>query len=124
MQDDVHNSPITKALSTESYRASWKHMKPNMSSSPYGPSFVDYIASSRNDQISAFDATMANIPYATGYNPKAWTQMTDVLIPKKSHSLLVEKLRIIVLFHAMFNMNNKRIGREMVTNAERLKQIP
>ena len=67
---------------------------------------------------------MVNIPYATGYNPKAWTQMTDVLIPKKSHSSLVEKLRIIVLFHALFNLNNKRIGREMVANAERLQQIP
>ncbi len=83
-----------------------------------------YIAGSQDDQIAAFDATMANIPYATGYNPKAWSQMTDVLIPKKSHSSLVEKLRIIVLFHAMFNMNNKRVGQEMVANAERLKQIP
>jgi hypothetical protein len=124
MQDTVKHHPISKAISTESYRESWKRMKPNTSSSPYGPSFVDYIAGSQDDQIAAFDATMANIPYATRYNPKAWSQMTDVLIPKKSHSSLVEKLRIIVLFHAMFNMNNKRIGREMVANAERLQQIP
>jgi hypothetical protein len=28
------------------------------------------------------------------------------------------------LFHALFNLNDKRIGGEMVANAERLKQIP
>jgi hypothetical protein len=50
--------------------------------------------------------------------------MTDVFIPKKSHSTLVDKLRIIVLFHAMFNLNNKRIRRDMVANAKRLGQIP
>ena len=120
----VKDQPLSKAISTESYQQSWSKMKPNTSSSPAGPSFVDYIASSRDPQIAEFDATMANIPYASGYTPHAWTQMTDVLIPKKSHSSLVEKLRIIVLFHAMFNMNNKRVGREMVANAERLQQIP
>ena len=120
----VQDQPISKAISTESYREGWSKMKPNTSSSPAGPSFVDYIAGSRDPQIADFDATMANIPYASGYTPYAWTQMTDVLIPKKSHSSLVEKLRIIVLFHALFNMNNKRVGREMVANAERLHLIP
>ncbi len=124
MNDEVQGQAISKAISTASYKEGWKKMKPNTSSSPFGPTFVDYIAGSRDDEIADFDVTMANIPYASGYTPTAWTQMTDVLIPKKSHSSLVEKLRIIVLFHALFNLNNKRIGREMVANAERLKQIP
>jgi hypothetical protein len=124
MNPEVRDQTLSKAITTQSYQESWKRMRPNTSCSPSGPSFVDYIAGSRDNHIAAFDTTMANIPYAGGYTPKAWTQMTDVLIPKKSHSSLVEKLRIIVLFHAMFNMNNKRIGREMVANAERLGQIP
>jgi hypothetical protein len=124
MQEVVQGQELHKAISTASYQDSWRHMRPNTSCSPSGPSFVDYIAGSHDNDIADFDATMANIPYASGYTPKNWTQMTDVLIPKKSHSSLVEKLRIIVLFHAMFNMNNKRIGREMVANAERLRQIP
>jgi hypothetical protein len=123
MPEVVQDQPLSKAISTESYWESWGKMKPNTSCSPSGPSFVDYITGSRDPQIAAFDATMANIPYASGYTLSAWTQMTDVLIPKKSHSSLVEKLRIIVLFHAMFNMNNKRVGREMVANAERLNEI-
>ena len=120
----VTDTPLSKAILTESYRKSWSKMKPNTSSSPFGPSFVNYIAGSRDSKICEFDATMANIPYASGYTPQAWTQMTDVLIPKKSHSALVEKLHIIVLFHSMFNMNNKRVGQEMVANAEKLQQIP
>ena len=124
MQDVVKDQPLSRAISTASYQASWARMKPNTSSSMSGPSFVDYIAGSRDNKIADFDATMANIPYASGYTPKDWTKMTDVFIPKKSHSALVEKLRIIALFHSMFNMNNKRIGRDMVANAERLGQIP
>jgi hypothetical protein len=125
MDQAVRDSePISKAISTESYRKSWSKMKSNTSSSPFGPSFVHYIAGSRDQQIADFDATMANIPYASGYNPTTWTKMIDVLIPKKTTSAAIEKLRIIVLFHALFNMNNKRIGREMIANAERLQQIP
>ena len=125
MEDAVRNAkPITKMISTESYQNSWKKMKPNTASSPFGPEFVHYIAGSQDKQIAEFDATMANIPYASGYTPEAWTKFVDVLIPKKTTSSAIEKLRIIVLFHALFNMNNKRIGREMVANAERLNQIP
>jgi hypothetical protein len=125
MDDTVRNAPpITKVISTASYQASWQKMKPNTSSSPFGPEFVHYIAGSQDQQVAEFDATMANIPYASGYTPAAWTKFVDVLIPKKTTSAAIEKLRIIVLFHALFNMNNKRIGREMVANAEKLNQIP
>jgi hypothetical protein len=86
------NGPISKAISTKSYQDSWKRMKPNMSSSPFGPAFVHYIAGSHDDQIAAFDATMANIPYASGYSPEAWMKMVDVLIPKKTTSSAIEKL--------------------------------
>jgi hypothetical protein len=102
--------PISKAISTESYQASWKKMKANTSSSPFGPAFVHYIAGSQDKQIADFDATMANSPYASGYSPDAWIKMVDVLIPKKTTPSAIEKLRIIVLFHALFNMNNKRLG--------------
>jgi hypothetical protein len=125
METEVRDAPpITKAISTQSYQESWKKMRPNTSCSPFGPEFVQYIAGSRDGQIADFDATMANIPYASGYTPEAWKKFIDVLIPKKNASAAIEKLRIIVLFHALFNMNNKRIGRDMIANAEKLHQIP
>jgi hypothetical protein len=104
--------PISKVISTQSYQNSWKKLKPNTSSSPFGPTFVHYIAGSRDQQIAEFDATMANIPYASGYSPEVWIKMVDILIPKKKMFAAIEKLRILVLFHALFSMNNKRTGRE------------
>jgi hypothetical protein len=84
MEASVRDSPpISKSISTESHQAGWKKMKPNISCSPFGPAFVQYIAGSRHPKIAAFDATMANIPYASGYSPEVWTKMIDVLIPKK-----------------------------------------
>jgi hypothetical protein len=102
--------PVSRAISTQSYRDSWKKMKPNTSSSHFEPAFVHYIAGSQDLQIAEFDATMANIPYASGYSPEAWTKFTNVLIPKKTTSSAIEKLRIIVLFHALFNLNEKYRG--------------
>jgi hypothetical protein len=61
------------------------------------------------------------MPVDTTQNPG---KIVDVLIPKTTTLAAIEKLRIIVLFHALFNMNNKRIGREMVANAKTLQQIP
>jgi hypothetical protein len=72
MLPSIQDQVITKAITTKSWQASWKRMKPNTSSSPFRPSFVDYIAGSRNDRIAEFDAIMANIPYVGGYTPKAW----------------------------------------------------
>jgi hypothetical protein len=73
MESVVRNAtPVSRVISMASYQASWKKMKPNTSSSHFGPEFVHYIAGSRDIQIAEFEATMAKIPYASGYNPEAW----------------------------------------------------
>ena len=101
-----------------------KKMKAKISSSPFGPTFADYIAGCEDTIVAAVDATFATIPLLTGYCPEAWCHAVDVMIPKKADSVLVEKLRIIILFHALFNMINKRTGREMVSHAELHNLIP
>jgi hypothetical protein len=45
--------------------------------------------------------------------------MTDVKILKKSGVYDVEKMRTILLMNAEFNMNNKRLGRDMTCHAEK-----
>jgi hypothetical protein len=96
-----------------------------MSSSPFGPMFVHYIAGSHDQHIAKFDAIMTTIMYASGYSPEVWMEMVDILILKKTTSLAIEKLRImIVLFHTLFNMNNKCVRWVMVTNTDLLNQIP
>jgi hypothetical protein len=44
--------------------------------------------------------------------------MTDVAILKKAGVYDVEKMRTILLMNAEFNMNNKKLGREFIVNAE------
>ena len=117
---DLHTGYFTSAQ----HSAGWKKVRANTSSCPSGPGFVDYIAGSRDPIISDFDATMASIPFYVGYSPHSWSTATDVLIPKKAESISVEQLRIIVLYHALFNQSNKAIGRSLIYHAETFSQIP
>jgi hypothetical protein len=116
--------PITGLVSTTEHITGWKKMRSTIASSPFGPLFSDYIAGCEDIQVADIDAAMAAIPVLTGYCPKAWRKAVDVMIPKKQASTHVTKLRIIVLFHAMFNMINKTIGRLAVQKAEEHNLIP
>ena len=118
-----HSLP-NHGLSTESHCQGWRRMKSKIASSPFGPSIADYIAGCEDPVVAAVDATFATIPMITGYCPLAWRRALDVMIPKKADSTAVEKLRIIILFHALYNMFNKHVGRSMLANAERLGIIP
>ena len=111
-------------LTAQAHRLGWQRMRSSTSSSPHGPGFIDYIAGCYHDVIAEFDATMSTIPFVTGYSPSAWSRATDVMIPKKADSIEVEKLRIIILYHALFNQANKNIGRLLIRNAEAFNQIP
>lgn len=120
---DVPDLPTGYINSSEN-TAGWKKVKARTSASPDGPGFVDYIAGSKDPAISAFDSIMSSIPFCTGYAPDSWSSATDVLIPKKADTIEVEKLRIIILYHALFNQANKSIGRSLLSHAEKYDQIP
>jgi hypothetical protein len=45
--------------------------------------------------------------------------MTDVEILKKAGVYDVEKMRTILLMNAEFNMNNKKLGQDMMNHAEK-----
>ena len=99
-------------------------MKVKTGSSPYGPLFCDYMAGIQDPDVAAMDASLSSIPYLTGFSPVTWQEASDVMIPKKKSSQHVQKLRIIVLFDAMFNMVNKRIARDMIKRAQTLGLLP
>lgn len=117
-------APIDGYISTEDHIHGWKKMKTSIASSPFGPLFSDYIAGCQKVKVADIDAAMASIPILTGFCPLAWKEAVDVMIPKKAQSSDVTKLRIIVLFHALFNMVNKRVARSMLLQAETLGLIP
>jgi hypothetical protein len=116
--------PLTGFADTQIHSQGWKRMKARTGSSPYGPLFCDYIAGTQDPQVAEVDASLSSIRYMVGFSPAAWQKASDVMIPKKKSSHNVEKLRIIVLFDAMFNMANKRIARDMVKQAQSLGLLP
>jgi hypothetical protein len=50
--------------------------------------------------------------------PEAWHTITDVKILKKVGIYDVELMHTIQLMHAKFSMNNKKLGRDMMSFAE------
>lgn len=122
--DQVDNKDISDYIATTDFQHFWQHSRRSTQSSPHGPNFTDYIAGSFDDQIAAVDAAILTIALRTGKAPQAWKRATDIMIPKKTSSCHVTKLRIIVLFHALFNMLNKYVGKNMIANAEKYNMIP
>jgi hypothetical protein len=125
LQRPPGDTPELKHLfTTDEFVRSWQKMRSTTSSSPFSPLFTDFIAGCSDRETAALDVTMANIPLLTGYCPKSWHQAIDVMIPKKTASASVSKLRIIVLFNALFNLLNKRVGRDMFSQTELFRLIP
>jgi hypothetical protein len=98
-------------------------MKVHTAASPFGPSFSEFIAGTGSDPVAEVGAAIVSIAAAAGYYPKWWSTAIDVMIPKKKLSRDVTKLRIIILFHALFNMMNKRVAKKAIKNAETIKEI-
>ena len=99
-------------------------MKTYTATSTFGPSFSEFIAGTCHGPIAEVDAAIVSIPAATGYCPIRWSTAIDVMIPKKKLSRNVKQLRIIVLFHALFNMMHKRVAQKAINNARLMNVIP
>jgi hypothetical protein len=115
---------ITGTVTTAEHIKGWKRMCSTTSASTFGPSFSELIAGTDDLRIAEVDAAIVSIPARTGYCPRRWSDAIDVMIPKKAASRHVEKLRIIVLFHALFNMMNKRVANKATTQAAIIQAIP
>jgi hypothetical protein len=117
-------SPISGYTTTDNHIKSWKKMRVHTAASTFGPSFSEIITGTEDEAIAEIDAAIVSIAAITGYCPKRWSDAIDVMIPKKAASKHVEKLRIIVLFHALFNMLNKNVARQTMTRAKQIGAIP
>jgi len=63
-----------------------------------------------NPKILVINATLTEIPLRTGFLYDRWKKGLNVMIEKSAGDFTVEKLRIILLFEADFNANNKWLG--------------
>jgi hypothetical protein len=115
---------ISGYMTTDEHIKGWKNMRVGTAASIFGPSFSEIIAGTKNVTIAEVDAAMVSIATLTGYCPHRWSEAIDVMIPKKADYIHVKKLRIIILFHALFNMINKKVAREATQNATKMTAIP
>ena len=93
-------------------------MKEETTSAP-GPSFSHYKATDKDSIAAAVHASLAIAPLLLGFAPSAWCKAVAAMIPKKQEDLRPAKLRLITLMHALFNHNNKWVGREMMKYGEK-----
>ena len=118
------NGTTVDFISTKDHVDGWKKQKENISSDPDGLTFSHYKAGSDDAVIAQFDATLRSLPYQHGFVPDAWIPMTDVEILKKAGVYDIEKMRTILLMNAEFNTNNKKLGQDMMQNAEANAALP
>ena len=124
----LHRPPqvplISKTISTQEHIKAWQKARTNTASHPEGPLYSDLIAGTHDSEIAAFDAAIANLPLYDGFVNSNWTGATECIIYKKANVPAVEKMRIICLFDASFNMINKIMGRRMVQSGEANDLLP
>ncbi len=113
------NQEWNTTISTKDFQTGWKRIKERTSAGISGIHFGHMKASARDKMLSNFEASIAQIPYATGYSPPSWQYGVSVMIHKKAGVDLVTKLRTITLLEADFNYNNKILGRSTLQHAEK-----
>jgi hypothetical protein len=113
----VPTNPIRDLLPHE-YASGWKKVKERTSSGPSGITIPHMKAHGQSEILTCVDTIMANLTYRHGFAPSRWKKGLDVMIEKKPGSRRLDTLRAILLYEADFNQNNKRLGREMLLQAE------
>jgi len=100
------------------YNQGWKKAREATSLSPSGIHFGHYIAGQEDKVVAKINYLMANIPMLMGISPTRWWMTLNVMLEKLVGKCWVEKLRIIMLFEADFNNNNKWLGKAIMAEAE------
>jgi len=133
MQSLCCKTSATSAISSQSstmpthclqeYQGGWHKAQEEMLSSPSGIHFSHYIAGNFNPDILVFNAKLVDIPFSTRYSPTQWCRGLNVMLEKSPGNFNVEKLRIILLFEADFNSNNKWLGQAVMLQAEQAQKV-
>ena len=106
-------------ITSKVFADGWKKMNERTSAGISGLHFGHLKSCAKDSFLSSFEASIANIPYTTGYSPANWSTGVSVMLHKKEDVDLVTKLRTITLLEADFNFNNKVLGRATINHAEK-----
>ena len=116
--------PISTSLTPEEHQRGWKRQKERTTAESKGSSFSHHKAASESPTLAEMDRILRELPYKHGFSPDMWQSITDFEILKKSGVYDVEKMRTLQLMVAEFNMNNKKMGRDVMANAEEAHELP
>ena len=114
---------ISTAYTPEEYVAGWKKMKEKTSSGLSGIHFGHHKACAQNSCLAQFESIMCGIPYRTGYSPLRYQKSVNTMLKKKQNKIAADQLRTILLLEADFNHLNKKMGRDLMHQAERFNLI-
>jgi len=89
-----------------------------MGSSTLGICFSHYMAGTFTLEILVINSPLTNTPLCTGFSYDCWKKGINVMIEKTCSNFNVKNLRIILLFKANFNANNKWLGHVIMYQAE------
>ncbi len=111
------SGPISTCITPDENKSGWKKRR-LASAEASGLSMDHYAASCEDPILNEIDTLLRELPYQHGFSPDTWQTITDVEILKKAGVYDVEKMRTIQLMHSAFNMNNKKLGRDVMAFAE------
>ena len=110
-------------ITQEEHSYHWKKRQPGTASEPSELSFSHFIAAAYSPELAEIDAAARSAPYELGFAATAYLIMTDFQILKVLGLYLVSQMRTIKLFHAAFNENNKKLGRDTSHHAESARML-
>ena len=96
----------------DKYCDSWKQMDERTTLLP-GPAFSHFKVLQKESITAEVHLLLALIPMVTGFAPTGWCKSVASMILKKQQDLCPAKLRLITLLHALFNHNNKWVGKKI-----------
>ena len=123
MPQSIYNSVqqhgcISTEISPGENQSGWKKRK--LASAESSGLTMDHYAAGCDDPfLNEMDTLFRQLPYAHGFSPDSWQVITDVEILKKAGVYDVELMRTIQLMQSEFNMNNKKLGRDVMAFAEK-----
>ena len=82
------------------------------------PNNAHHICCTYDSTLNDINCMMRSAPLEFDFTPEEWCTFDDVQILKKAGELNIDKMRLIMLMHPQFQMNNKNIGRKVLANAE------
>jgi hypothetical protein len=109
---------ISTTITEVENQSGWK--KRRLASAESSGLTMDHHAAGCEDPLlNEIDTLFRQLPYHHGFSPDSWQRITDVEILKKAGVYDVELMRTTQLMNAEFNMNNKKLRRDVMAFAER-----